>query len=130
MDAARILIVDDVPQVREDLRTLLTLAGDADTEHPLEIVGEAADGMEAIRLTEALRPQVVLMDLAMPVLDGYQATRQIKARFPSCRVIALSVHAYQAARQEAIQAGVDGFIVKGEPVETLLRAVSGMDNKE
>jgi len=114
----RVLIVDDSPQVRQELRTLLPLAGD------IEIVGEAADGLEAIRLAEALRPQVVLIDLEMPVLDGYEATRQIKIRCPSCRVVALTVHGYEAARQKASQAGVDVFLVKGAPLEALVRAIS------
>ena len=114
----RVLIVDDNPQVRQELRTLLPLAGD------IEIVGEAADGREAIRLVEALQPEVVLMDLEMPVLDGYEATRQIKASSPSCRVVALTVHGYEAARQKAMQAGVDLFLVKGTAVESLIQAVS------
>ena len=114
----RVLIVDDSPQVRQELRTLLTLAGE------IEIVGEAADGLEAIRLTEALQPEVVLMDLEMPVLDGYEAARQIKSRWPACRVVALTVHGYEAARQKASQAGVDVFLVKGVSVETLVQAIS------
>ena len=114
----RVLIVDDSPQVRQELRTLLTLAGE------IEIVGEAADGVEAIRLTEALQPEVVLMDLEMPVLDGYEAARQIKSRWPACRVVALTVHGYEAARQKASQAGVDVFLVKGVSVETLVQAIS------
>jgi len=114
----RVLIVDDSPQVRQELRTLLTLAGD------IEIVGEAADGLEAIRLAEALQPEVVLMDLEMPVLDGYEAARQIKSRWPACRVVALTVHGYEAARQKASQAEVDVFLVKGASVETLVQAIS------
>jgi len=114
----RILIVDDSPQVRQELRTLLPLAGD------IEIVGEAADGQEAIRLAQALQPDVVLMDLEMPVLDGYEATRQIKALSPSCRVVALTVHGAEAAREKASQSGVDVFLVKGVSVETLVGAVS------
>jgi len=114
----RVLIVDDSPQVRQELRTLLTLAGD------IEIVGEAADGLEAIRLAEALQPEVVLMDLEMPVLDGYEAARQIKSRWPACRVVALTVHGYEAARRKASQAGVDVFLVKGVSVETLVQAIS------
>jgi DNA-binding NarL/FixJ family response regulator len=114
----RVLIVDDSPQVRQELRTLLPLAGD------IEIVGEAADGQEALRLTQALQPDVVLMDLEMPVLDGYEATRQIKAGSPSCRVVALTVHGYEAARQKASQSGVDVFLVKGGSVETLVQAIS------
>jgi len=116
--AQRVLIVDDSPQVRQELRTLLTLAGD------IEIVGEAANGLEAIRLAEALQPEVILMDLEMPVMDGYEAARQIKSRWPACRVVALTVHGYEAARQRASQAGVDVFLVKGVSVETLVQAIS------
>jgi DNA-binding NarL/FixJ family response regulator len=90
----RVLIADDNPQVRQELRTLLPLAGD------IAIVGEAGDGQEAIRLARVLRPDVVLMDLEMPVLDGYEA-----------------------ARQKASQSGVDIFLVKGGSVETLVQAI-------
>ena len=114
----RVLIVDDNPQVRQELRTLLPLAGD------VEVVGEAADGQEALRLAQALQPEVVLMDLEMPVLDGYEATRQIKASSPSCRVVALTVHGYEAARQKASRSGVDVFLVKGGCVETLVQAIA------
>ena len=114
----RVLIVDDSPQVRQELRTLLPLVGD------IEIVGEAADGHEALRLAQALQPEVVLMDLEMPDLDGYEATRQIKASFPSCRVVALTVHGYEGARQKASQSGVDVFLVKGGSIETLVQAIS------
>jgi DNA-binding NarL/FixJ family response regulator len=114
----RVLIVDDSPQVRQELCTLLPLAGD------IEIVGEAANGLEAVRLAQALQPEVVLMDLEMPVLDGYEATRQIKASFPACRVVALTVHGYEGARQKASQSGVDVFLVKGVSVETLVQAIS------
>jgi DNA-binding NarL/FixJ family response regulator len=121
MTATRVLIVDDTVQVRRDLRTVLTLVGD------IEVVGEAANGLEAVRLTETLQPEAVLMDLEMPVMDGYKAACQIKARWPACRVIALTVHDYETARQRARQAGVDVFIVKGAPVETLVQAISKRD---
>jgi DNA-binding NarL/FixJ family response regulator len=117
MTALKVLIVDDVAQVRRELGNILPLVGD------IEIVGEAADGREAIRQAEALQPQVILMDLEMPVMDGYEATRQIKAQCPACRVIALTVHAYEAARQKADRAGVDAFVVKGAPVQTLVQAI-------
>src|SRR3989337_3007369 len=113
----RMLIVDDVTQVRQDLRTMLTLSTD------VEIVGEAADGLEAIH-----QPEVILMDLEMPVLDGYQATAQIKNQHPACRVVALTVHGYEEARQRALQAGVDAFIVKGESLENLVQAI--LERKE
>jgi DNA-binding NarL/FixJ family response regulator len=113
----RVLIVDDVERVRQDLCTFLTLTGD------IEIVGEASNGLEAIRLVEALCPQVVLMDLEMPIMDGYEAARQIKANHPACRVITLTIHGGKAERQKAFQAGADDFIVKGAPLETLIEAI-------
>jgi DNA-binding NarL/FixJ family response regulator len=114
---SRILIVDDVDQVRYDLGIALALSGD------LEIVGEAANGLEAVRLTERLSPDAVLMDLEMPVMDGYEAARWIKTRFPSCKVVALTVHGYDEAREKAIGSGVDAFIVKGAPVKEIVQAV-------
>ena len=114
----RLVIVDDVAQVRKDLRTALTLAGGID------VVGEASDGQEAIELAALLKPDVILMDLEMPVLDGYQAARRVRARCPACRVVALTVHGDEETRQKAFRAGIDDFIVKGVPLETLVRAVS------
>jgi pilus assembly protein CpaE len=113
----KILLVDDVESVRWDLRTILTLSGD------LEIVGEATNGLEAMRLTESLQPDVVLMDLEMPLMDGYEATRLIKALCPSCRIVALTVHSYDEARKKACQSGVDAFIVKGAPVENIVQSI-------
>jgi DNA-binding NarL/FixJ family response regulator len=63
------------------------------------------------------------MDLEMPVLDGYEATRRIKARFPVCSVVALTIHGYDQARLKAYQSGVDEFIVKGAPVQTIVEAI-------
>jgi DNA-binding NarL/FixJ family response regulator len=121
----RVLIVDDIERVRQDLCTFLTLTGD------IEIVGEASNGLEAIRLTEALCPQVVLMDLEMPVMDGYEAARQIKAVQPSCRVIALTIHADEVERQQALRAGMADVVLKGAPLEVLLQAIwaAGADEK-
>ena len=113
----RVLIVGDNPQVRRELRTLLPLAGN------IEITGEAADGLEAIHLLQTLEPEVVLIDLEMPILDGYEATRQIKAYRPLCRVVALTVYADRESRDRATGAGVDAFLVKGGSVESLVQAI-------
>jgi DNA-binding NarL/FixJ family response regulator len=117
MKTVRILIVDDVDQVRQDLGTALTLAGG------LEIVGTAGSGREALELEEKLEPDCVLMDLEMPDMDGREATRRIKARRPGCRVVALTLHNGEASREAAMRAGVDAFVVKGVPLDDLLRAL-------
>jgi DNA-binding NarL/FixJ family response regulator len=118
MTDIRVMIVDDVERVRQDLCTLLTLAGD------FEVVGQARNGREAIQQARALQPDVILMDLEMPDLDGYEAARQIKAHAPACRLVALTVHGSEAAQQKAFQAGMDDFVVKGAPLETLVHALS------
>lgn len=118
----QVLIVDDMAQVRHDLlKVLLLLAEEAGI--PLQVVGEAGDGQEAIYLARSLRPGVVLLDLAMPVLDGYAATQAIKSENPSIRVIALTVHGSQVFREKAYQAGADAFIEKGQPLEQLFQAI-------
>ncbi len=123
MTSIRVLIVDDMAQVRRDLRTVLPLAGQA-AGLQLEIVGEARNGQEAIGRVSALQPDVVLMDLEMPIMGGYEATRQIKTHFPDCRVIALTIHGDETARQQANQAGADDFVVKGEPINSLIQAMA------
>ena len=113
----RVLIVDDVERVRQDLCTFLNLVGNID------IIGQASNGLEAVRLVEALRPQVVLMDLEMPVMDGYEAARRIKAIQPSCHVIALTIHAGEGERQQARQAGMTDLMPKGASLDALLQAI-------
>jgi DNA-binding NarL/FixJ family response regulator len=120
----RILIVDDVTQVRQGLVTLLKLVATRTTPE-IEIVGEAQNGGEAVQQAQVLHPDVILMDLEMPFIDGYEAARQIKTSWPSCRIIALTIHDHESARLQAINAGMDDFIVKGAPLETLIRVISG-----
>jgi DNA-binding NarL/FixJ family response regulator len=117
MTEIRVLIVDDMERVRQDLRTYLTLTGD------IMIVGEGSNGLEAVRQAETLCPQVILMDLEMPVLDGYAATRQIKMSQPSCWIIALTIHEGEAEREKALRAGADDFITKGPTLQRLLEAI-------
>ncbi len=113
----RLLIVDDASEVRRDLRLLFSLSGG------VEVAGEAANGLEALKQMDALQPDVVLLDLEMPVMDGYEAARQIKARWPACRVVAFSVYSYPAARQKAAKAGVDDFVEKGAPLPEILQKI-------
>jgi DNA-binding NarL/FixJ family response regulator len=113
----RVLLVDDMPAVRQELRTLLQLTGE------VEVVGEAANGPEAIWQAQALQPDGVIMDLEMPGGDGAEATREIKARHLAGRVIILSVHAAASDEQRARQAGADAFVPKGASLETLMEAL-------
>ena len=111
----RVLIADDRPRSRQALRAVL------DMWPTVEVVSEAADGQEAVHLVEECRPDVVLMDAKMPVLDGAEATRLIKERWPEVRVVVLTIHA--SYRADALTAGADAFLVKGCPAEELLRAI-------
>jgi DNA-binding NarL/FixJ family response regulator len=116
----RLMIVDDVPQVRQGLRTALVLAASLSGAQ-VEIAGEAGNGSQAVDLVEGLHPDAVLMDLEMPVMDGFAAARQIKQTAPQVVVLVLSVHDTPDARERAAQSGVDGFIVKGAPVSEILQ---------
>jgi len=93
----------------------------------IEVTGEAQNGMEAIQQARALNPDVILMDLELPILDGYEATRQIKAEWPGMRVIILSIHDGEEEHRRAREAGADGFVVKGAQYRDLVNAILGMD---
>ncbi len=114
---SRVLIADDRLWARAGLRALLA------TRRDIEVVGEAADGRVALALVEKLQPDVVLLDVRMPVLDGLEATRLIKARWPGIRVVVLTM--YVAYRSEALAAGADRFLVKGGPSKELFEAILG-----
>src|SRR5512142_688250 len=97
----RVLVVDDLPDVRRELSQLLQLSGG------LEVVGEAANGQEAVQKVTLCCPEVILLDLEMPVLDGYQAAKQIRKQCPSCWIVGLSIHPADEAEGKALKAGVD-----------------------
>ena len=111
----RVLIVDNLSRSRDGLRTLL------ETWLEVEVVGEAVDGLEAIFMVEKGQPDVVLMDAKMPVLDGLEATRLMKHRWPEVRVIMFTIYANH--RINALAAGADAFLVKGCSTDTLLKAI-------
>ena len=116
-DAIGVLVVDDHAVVREGLRTFLEL------QDGIAVVGEAADGEEAVRQAEALRPDVVLMDLVMPRLDGVGAMRELRRRLPATRVIVLTSFAEDERLLPAIQAGAAGYLLKNVAPTELARAV-------
>lgn len=113
----RILIVEDNAKVRSGLRAALEL------DDSIQVSGETGSGLEGIELAGRLHPDIVLMDLEMPGIDGYEATRQIKKQGSAGRVIILSVHSYPAARERAENAGADAFIVKGTGIEEMIAII-------
>lgn len=117
MSAIRILLVDDQALFREGLRTLLSVQGD------LEVVGEAGNGEEALRLALNLRPAIVLMDLQMPVLDGVAATRRLHESLPECRVIVLTTFDDDEYVFEGLRAGAVGYLLKDAPSAKLIEAI-------
>lgn len=125
MRQVRVLIVDDASEVRQALGTLLPLAGAA-AGLAVEVVGEAGDGRGAVEQVAALRPDVVLMDLEMPGMDGYAATRAVKANRPLTRVVVLTVHGDAASRASAREAGADEVVEKGTPIATLLETIGAV----
>ena len=113
----RLIIADDHPVVRAGLQGMLS--GQPD----LELVGEASTGEEAVRLTAQLRPDVVLMDLRMPGMDGVTATGQIQTQFPQTHVLVLTTYDTDADILRAVEAGATGYLLKDAPRETLYRAI-------
>ena len=117
MTTIRILLVDDHPVVREGLAGLL--AGQAD----FEVVGLAADGTTAVQLHESLQPDVTLMDLRMPGLDGVGAIEAIKEKRPSAHILVLTTYDSDADIVRAVEAGATGYLLKDTPREELFRAI-------
>jgi two-component system, NarL family, response regulator DegU len=113
----RALIVDDIPQVRQSLCELLELSKE------IVVVGEAANGLDAIRQAEILRPDVIVMDLEMPEMDGCQATEIIKATNAAPKIIILTVHSGLDIEQRVQQSGAELLLQKGASYDTLMAAI-------
>ena len=113
----RILIADDHEVMRSTLRLLLESRGE------FQICGEASDGSEAITKTKELKPDLVILDISMPNVDGLEAARVIRKFLPEVRILILSVHRAKEMLEEAKKIGVDGFVSKSEKGQVLLSAV-------
>lgn len=113
----RVVLGDDHLLVREGLRSLLTDIPE------VEVVGEASNGRDLVRLCQKLQPDIVLMDIAMPELNGVEATRQIVSEFPNMKVIALSMHSSRRTVEEMIKAGAVGYVLKNSAFEELASAL-------
>ncbi len=117
----RVLIVDDEPWARRRIAALLR------DEPDLEIVGQAGNGREAVELACRLQPDVVVMDVSMPVMSGDEATRRIKLVLPQARIVALSMHDNAAVAEKMRQAGAATYLLKTAPAENLLAAIRGRE---
>ena len=120
----RVLVVDDAANLRELLTILL------DVEDDFEVVGTAADGQQAVAAAAQLRPDIVLLDLAMPVMDGLQALPLLREHLPRARIVIFSGYEHAALASEALGAGADAYIEKGTSVTQLvaqLRQLRGRD---
>jgi len=113
----KVLLVDDQSLFREGLRTLLEVQGD------FQIVGEAANGEEALRLTATMQPEVILMDLRMPIMDGVTATRRIRDLFPNIRVIVLTTFDDDETVFDGLRAGAVGYLLKDVTSDKLHEAI-------
>jgi two-component system response regulator NreC len=124
MDKIRILLVDDHTILRDGIRLLL------ESEPDMTVVGEAEDGRTAVKLTCQLKPDVVLMDIAMPLLNGLEATRQIKHDCPHAKVLILTMHENEEYIRQALASGAMGYILKDAAARELLNAIHAVHRGE
>src|ERR1039457_378616 len=117
MKRITVLLADDTADLGREIREMLELEAD------LELVGEASNGREAVPLVKKLRPAIVLMDVAMPLLNGLQATRQILKAVPATKVLMLSMHDDEVYVEEETKSGAMGYLVKHTAVSSLCRAI-------
>jgi DNA-binding NarL/FixJ family response regulator len=110
----KLLVVDDHPEIRHGLRQMLEL------ETPFEVVGDAANGAEAIERIDEVHPDVVIMDAKMPQMDGPEATRRIKERFPDVQVLAFSTTGELPRVVPMLDAGASGYVLKGAPPQSFV----------
>ena len=112
-----VLLVEDHTVVREGIKAML------ETDAEIRVTGQAENGREAVELAQRLRPDVIVMDIAMPVLNGLEATRQILKATPTKRIVLLSAHSNQAYIDRAIELGAKGYLLKRTSLETLTRVI-------
>ena len=120
----RILLADDHPSFRHMLRAFLELNPN------WEVCGEAADGLEAVTRTTELHPDIVLMDLNMPHLNGLEATRRIRSISPSTRILILTLHELSSLPEVAQDSGARGYVLKSEPFDVLTKAIEKVCTSE
>ncbi|MDO8635962.1 MAG: response regulator transcription factor [Dehalococcoidia bacterium] len=122
MDKIKVLLVDDHPLAREGLRAILATAPD------IEVVAEAGDGLEALDKASEHQPHMVLMDIRMPNMDGLEATRRIKSRFPSTSVIVLTAYDNEAYVVDAVRSGAGGYLLKDATKDLLIHTIRAVNS--
>jgi len=120
----RVLLADDHTLLRSGIRALL------EDEPDILVVGEADDGREAVRLAHQLRPNLVLMDIAMPLLNGLEATRQIKREHPEIKVLVLTMYDHEEYFRQVLEAGASGYIIKRAAANELVAAIRAVSSGE
>ena len=121
MGKIKVLLAEDHTIVREGIRSLL------ESQQDIEVVGEAENGLDAVRKTQKLQPDVVIMDISMPKLNGIDATRLIKKRVPSTKVLVLTVHEQEEYAVEILKAGASGYLVKKTAMSELVAAIRAVN---
>jgi two-component system response regulator NreC len=117
MSKIRVLIAEDHKTVREGLKMIV------EAETDMEVIGEAGNGREAVRLAQELQPDIVVMDISMPELNGLKASAELKQAAPDLKILTLTRHTEKAYLQELLQAGISGYVLKQSEPEELLRAI-------
>ena len=124
MKKIKVVVADDHTILRQGIKALL------DNQEEIEVVGEAKDGREAIKAIEELLPDVILMDIAMPGLNGLEATRRIKKKFPRTKVVVLTMHTNEEYIFQILNAGADGYLVKETAFQDLISAINSVHRGE
>ncbi|MCB2188742.1 MAG: response regulator transcription factor [Deltaproteobacteria bacterium] len=124
MEKLRILIVDDHSVVREGIRQILS------AEEDMEVVGEASDGLEALEAARAMKPNVVVLDIAMPGISGMEALSLIKETVPQCQIVVLSMHSKESMVHRSLDAGALGYVLKASPSTDVVEAVRAAQRGE
>ncbi len=120
----KILIADDHQIMRQGLKSLLEKQGD------LQVIGEAENGREVMKMVRELSPDIIVMDISMPDLNGIDATRRIVAEFPNTKIVALSIHSDRRFVAQMIEAGATGYILKENAFEELAKAIRVVNNNQ
>jgi len=124
MGKIRVLIVDDHTILRQGVKALL------DNQEGIQVVGEAPDGREALKITDEVKPDVILMDIAMPGLNGLEATRRIKNKHPQIKILVLTMYTNEEYISQILKAGADGYLVKETAYDDLVSAIKAVQSGE